>query len=146
MNNILEQVKYFEAQGIYCVPVESGGKKPLTKNGLWKDVEWLDSDFLKADAFGIQHEKSNIVDVDFDFLLSTRFQHLLPDTLTIGKKVNGVTIAECFGPLNELAFPMRVAVRAHPGETSVTQAPVGSTYPVGTIIPVNVIGDVKSKK
>jgi hypothetical protein len=41
---------------------------------------------------------------------------------------------------------MRVAVRAHPGETSVTQAPVGSTYPVGTIIPVNVIGDVKSKK
>ena len=55
------------------------------------------------------------------------------------KKVNGVTIAECYGPLNELAFPMRVAVRAHPGETSVTQAPIGSTYPVGTIIPVNVV-------
>jgi hypothetical protein len=59
------------------------------------------------------------------------------------KKVNGVTIAECFGPLNELAFPMRVAVRAHPGETSVTQAPVGSTYPVGTIIPVDVIKNIK---
>ena len=51
------------------------------------------------------------------------------------KKVNGVTIAECYGPLNELAFPMRRAIRAHVGETSVTQAPVGSTYPVGTIIP-----------
>ena len=30
-------------------------------------------------------------------------------------KVNGVTIAECYGPLNELAFPMKFAVRAHPG-------------------------------
>jgi hypothetical protein len=51
------------------------------------------------------------------------------------QRVNGVTIAECFGPLNELAFPMRRAIRALPGETSVTQAPVGATYSVGTIIP-----------
>ena len=51
------------------------------------------------------------------------------------QRVNGVTIAECFGPLNELAFPMRRALRARPGETSVTQAPVGATYSVGTIIP-----------
>ena len=51
------------------------------------------------------------------------------------KKVNGVTIAECYGPLNELAFPMRRAIRAVPGETSVTQAPIGATYSVGTIIP-----------
>ena len=50
-------------------------------------------------------------------------------------KVNGVTIAECYGALNELAFPMRRALRAHVGQTSVTQAPVGATYPVGTIIP-----------
>jgi len=61
-------------------------------------------------------------------------------------KVNGVTIAECYGPLNELAFPMRKAIRARPGETSVTQAPVGATYPVGTIIPVRLMSDVKSKK
>jgi hypothetical protein len=51
------------------------------------------------------------------------------------KKVNGVTIANCYGPLNELAFPMRRAIRAVPGETSVTQAPLGATYSVGTIIP-----------
>ena len=50
-------------------------------------------------------------------------------------KVNSVTIAECYGALNELAFPMRRALRAHVGQTSVTQAPVGATYPVGTIIP-----------
>lgn len=50
-------------------------------------------------------------------------------------KKNSVTIAECYGPLNELALPLRRAVRAHPGETSVTQAPIGSIYSVGTIIP-----------
>jgi KaiC/GvpD/RAD55 family RecA-like ATPase len=94
---ILEQVKSLQAQGIYCVPVESGGKKPLTKNGSWKDVVWLDSDFLKADAFGIQHEKSNLVDLDFDLLSATRFQHLLPrDTLIIGKKENGKLYATHF--------------------------------------------------
>jgi hypothetical protein len=38
---------------------------------------------------------------------------------------------------------MRKALRARPGETSVTQAPVGSTYSVGTIIPVNLINDIK---
>ena len=51
------------------------------------------------------------------------------------KKINGVTIANCYGPLNELAFPMRRAIRAVPGETSVTQAPIGATFSVGTIIP-----------
>ena len=51
------------------------------------------------------------------------------------QRVNGVTIAECYGPLNELAFPIRRALRAHTGQTSVTQAPVGATYSVGTIIP-----------
>ena len=51
------------------------------------------------------------------------------------QRINGVTIAECYGPLNELAFPMRRALRARVGETSVTQAPVGATYSVGTIIP-----------
>ena len=49
-------------------------------------------------------------------------------------KKNSVTIAECYGPLNELALPLRRAVRAHPGETSITQAPIGSIYSVGTII------------
>jgi hypothetical protein len=52
------------------------------------------------------------------------------------EKVNGVTLAKCLGPINELAFPTRRAVEAVPGETSVTQAPIGATYPVGTIIPV----------
>lgn len=51
------------------------------------------------------------------------------------KKVNGVTLAECEGPINESAFPLDKAVRVIPGMTSVTQAPLGATYPVGTVIP-----------
>ena len=51
-------------------------------------------------------------------------------------KVNGVTLAECFGPLNEAAVPLRRALRVVEGETSITQAPEGASYPVGTIIPV----------
>ena len=50
-------------------------------------------------------------------------------------KVNGVKIAECYGPINQLAFPMHKALRAKSGETAVTQAPKGATYSVGTIIP-----------
>ena len=52
------------------------------------------------------------------------------------EKVNGVTLAECYGPINEAAIPLRRALRVVDGETSVTQAPIGATYPVGTIIPV----------
>jgi hypothetical protein len=51
-------------------------------------------------------------------------------------KINGVTLAECYGPINEAAVPLRRAIRVHPGQKSITQAPLGALYPVGTIIPV----------
>jgi hypothetical protein len=50
-------------------------------------------------------------------------------------KVNGVTLAKCYGPINEMPFPMRRSVRALPGEKVITQAPVGAPYPVGAVIP-----------
>jgi hypothetical protein len=58
----------------------------------------------------------------------------MPCTI-LPNKVNGVTLARCVGPINEAALPLRRAMRVFPGETSVTQAPVGAPYPVGTIIP-----------
>jgi hypothetical protein len=54
----------------------------------------------------------------------------------IWKEVNGVTLAKCYGPINEAAVPLRKSMRVFPGETSITQAPVGAPYPVGTVIPV----------
>lgn len=92
--SILEQVKSFQSQGIYCLPVDIITKKPINKNGRWKNVEWTNQDFLKAEAFGIEHEKSNIIDIDFDNLEALKFRHLLPlDTLIIGKVVDGNKIA-----------------------------------------------------
>lgn len=59
------------------------------------------------------------------------------------KEVNGVTLVKCYGPLNEAAVPLRRAIRVHPGQTSITQAPVGAPYPVGTVIPVTDLQLVK---
>lgn len=53
----------------------------------------------------------------------------------IWKKENGVTLAKCYGPINEDAFPLRRSKRVRKGDVSVTQAPLGATYPVGTTIP-----------
>ncbi len=89
---ILEQVKSLRAQGIYCVPANIHSKKPINKNGRWKNTDWLDEDFINASAFGIEHEKSNIIDIDFDDLNAIKFQHLLPlDTLIVGKVEKEIT-------------------------------------------------------
>jgi hypothetical protein len=66
---------------------------------------------------------------------NTQMSNMFCMPCRIFKTVNGVELAECVGPLNELAFPLRKAIRAHEGQTSITQAPEGSSYPVGTVIP-----------
>ena len=45
-------------------------------------------------------------------------------------------MSKCYGPINETVFPFRGSRKVTAGETSVTQAPEGSSYPVGAIIPV----------
>jgi len=91
MNNILEQVNYFKQRGLYPIPVRED-KKPLNKNGAWKNVDnWEDEDFLTAGGIGIEHERSKIIDIDFDDPLAIKFQHLLPTTFSLGKKINGIT-------------------------------------------------------
>jgi hypothetical protein len=54
----------------------------------------------------------------------------------IPKEVNGTKLSKCYGPINETVFPFRGSRKVTDGETSVTQAPEGSSYPVGAIIPV----------
>ena len=66
---------------------------------------------------------------------STQMSNMFCMPCRIFKTVNGVELAECVGPLNEMAVPLRRAIRVHPGQTSITQAPEGASYPVGTVIP-----------
>jgi hypothetical protein len=47
------------------------------------------------------------------------------------QKVNGATLADCLGPLNESPWGEPVPI----GSTSLTAAPIGAPYPVGTSIP-----------
>ena len=44
------------------------------------------------------------------------------------QKINGVTLASCYGPIMESPFTSN---HVKPGEKAVTQAPEGATYPVG---------------
>jgi hypothetical protein len=48
---------------------------------------------------------------------------------------SGIVLAKVYGPLNEAAVPLRIAVPVKNGQTSVTAAKVGAPYPVGTPIP-----------
>jgi hypothetical protein len=48
----------------------------------------------------------------------------------------GIVLAKVYGPLNEAAIPLRVAIPVKNGQTSVTAAKLGSPYPVGTPVPV----------
>lgn len=48
---------------------------------------------------------------------------------------NGIILAECFGPLNEAAVPLRKPLAVKTGMTSITAAKEGAPYPVGTPVP-----------
>ena len=51
----------------------------------------------------------------------------------------GIVLAKVYGPLNEDAVPLRIAIPVKNGETSVTAAKEGSPYPVGTPIPAGLL-------
>ena len=53
----------------------------------------------------------------------------------VWKVDNGILLSECFGPLNHMAVPLRRPFATQDGQTSVTAAPEGSPYPVGTPVP-----------
>ena len=59
----------------------------------------------------------------------------------------GIVLAKVYGPLNEAAVPLRIAVPVKSGMTSVTAAKEGFPYPVGTPIPLsNLTKELKEKK
>ena len=102
-----------------------------------KDTVW--SFFWYYDAVPQAPTWETLPTVNRSFVIgdtpSTQMSNMFCMPCRIFKTVNGVELAECVGPLNELAFPLRKAIRAHEGQTSITQAPEGSSYPVGTVIP-----------
>ena len=101
-----ENVQKFKSYGFVLTPVikskdPSEDKKPLVNKKteyMWSNrvgYEWTDQELLDANRIGAWHEDSKIFDVDFDDreLNAHKFIDMLPPTFTIGKKVNGRTIA-----------------------------------------------------
>jgi hypothetical protein len=58
----------------------------------------------------------------------------------------GIVLAKVYGPLNEAAVPLRIAVPVKSGMTSVTAAKEGFPYPVGTPIPISNLSKELQKK
>lgn len=59
---------------------------------------------------------------------------------------SGIVLAKVYGPLNEAAVPLRIAVPVVSGMTSITAAKEGSPYPVGTPVPVSNLSKQLQKK
>ena len=93
-----ELIEKYQSYGCRVIPVGKN-KKPLGKlcsDGKyhWKtkwNVEYSKSMLLSAPYVGIDHEASNVFDIDFDdkLLNAHKFSSLLPATHTVGKKYNG---------------------------------------------------------
>ena len=94
-------VKQFQSYGMKLVPLNPDTKKPQTKlckDGKyhWKPeygVTWSDEEIERATTVGVMHKESNIIDVDLDSPEAQKFIHMLPESLTIGKKINGRPVA-----------------------------------------------------
>ena len=94
-----ENVQKFKSWDLVLTPViksknPNEDKKPKTKNGTWYK-DWTDQELLDANRIGAYHRDSKIFDVDFDDkeYNAHKFIDCLPPTFTVGKKVNGKTIA-----------------------------------------------------
>jgi len=96
----LEIIKRFQDYGMKLVPLNEDTKKPKTKlcaDGKyhWKPkhgVSWSDAEIQSAKRLGVMHEESGVLDIDADSKEAQKYMHLLPETLTIGKKIDGRTV------------------------------------------------------
>jgi len=105
------ELKKYKEWGLHLVPLQEDTKKPVSKpywkkNGSgkivrhdsWKwdeDKNYLkfsDEELLKSKRLGVSHEPSSLIDVDCDAIEGSPFMSQLPETLTIGKKVNGKVV------------------------------------------------------
>jgi len=100
-------IKQFQEWGFTLVPLKDKDKKPQSKSTgkhdakgkeTWswkksKGITWSNDEISSASRLGVDHEASNIIDIDFDNLDATKFMSMLPETLTIGKDVEGKQIS-----------------------------------------------------
>ena len=79
--------KFQNEYGLKLLPLQDGSKKPKLKDGKWKGVNWSIEELQRAKRLGVYHQ-DGLFDVDADKVEASKYMHLLPATLTIGKKTN----------------------------------------------------------
>ena len=106
-----------------------------TDSTVWSLFWYVDS-LPQAPSWKVQkgNNRELIINTSID---SLSMSNMFCMPCEIYKVENGVTLAKCYGPINESAVPLRKPMKVRDGETSITQAKDGFPYPVGTIIPVN---------
>ena len=89
----VENLEKFKSYGFALTPVIKSknpdeDKKPKLKDFKWTS-DWSDQELLDANRIGAFHRDSKIFDVDFDDknYIANQFYDLLPNTLTIGKRL-----------------------------------------------------------
>ncbi len=97
--------KYQNEFGLTLVPLKHTTKKPDSKftgeyddegKQIWswkksKGITYSDDELLAARSWGVDHDASGTLDVDFDDKLfhAHKFSSMLPDTHSVGKMLNG---------------------------------------------------------
>ena len=88
-------ISKFQEYKLTLIPLKEDSKKPKTKyvNGDWHwkpkhGVEWSANELKNSKRLGVLHE-AGLFDCDADADEAPQFMSMLPDTLTIGKEVNG---------------------------------------------------------
>ena len=86
-----DTIKTFKSYDFVLTPVGMD-KRPETKNNEWC-YDWNDKELLQAKRIGAFHKKvKSMMLIWRQKFWTNQFIDLLPDTLTIGKTVNGKTI------------------------------------------------------
>ena len=97
--------KYKKEYGLTLVPLKHTTRLPQSKwTGKYKDdgtkeyswkkskgITFSDEELLAARSWGVDHEASGTLDIDFDDKLfhAHKFKSMLPDTHSVGKMLNG---------------------------------------------------------
>ena len=94
-----ELIKQLKSYGLHLISIKD--KKPnkpefYNGSGDWSWKKDKDGNYItysnkepQKHELGVNHEACSMVDTDFDCDESPQFQHLLPQTLTVGSKYNG---------------------------------------------------------
>jgi hypothetical protein len=112
-----------------------------TENTVWSLFWYYDSTTqipqfnTESKSWELMAPKNRAFTIDMSNPTTSESNMFAMPGVIIDTTETGIILAKVYGPLNEDALPLRIALPVKNGETSVTAAKIGAPYPVGTPIP-----------